>query len=186
VTIVAWTGMRGAVSLAAALAIPLSTDAGAAFPHRELIIFLTFAVIVGTLLPQGLSLPALIRRLDVDDADEHLQAEENKARVRAAEAALVRIDELVEEEDWVREDTAERARGAYGYRQRRFGARFDASEDDPEEYEERSEQFQRLTRELIEAQRRQLQEMYSSGHLDDEVLRRIERELDLEDSRLEI
>lgn len=184
VTLVAWTGMRGAVSLAAALAIPFSTDAGADFPHRELIIFLTFSVILGTLVAQGLTLPALIRFLDVDSEDEALIHEENKARLRAAEAALERIDELVEEE-WVREDTAERLRGSYSYRQRRFRSRFDGTEEDSGEYEERSENYQRLTKELIEAQRSRLRALHSDQKIDDQVLRRIERELDLEDSRLE-
>ncbi len=185
-TVIAWTGMRGAVSLAAALAIPLMTDGGDRFPHRELIIFLTFSVIVGTLLLQGLTLPPLIRRLDLDEGNERLEFQENKARVLAAEAALNRLEEIEATEDWLFEDTAERARGAYGYRRRRFGARFESTDEDPEEYEARSEQFQRLTRELIKAQRRQLLALYSDGKLDDNVLRHLERELDLEDSRLEI
>jgi len=111
-TVLAWSGMRGAVSLAAALAIPLSTDAGAAFPDRDLIIFLTFGVILGTLVVQGLTLPALIEVLGLED-DGLAEKEEAKARIHAAEAALVRLEELVEE-DWVREDTAERMRGLYG------------------------------------------------------------------------
>ncbi len=182
-TLVAWNGMRGAVSLAAALALPLSTDAGS-FDHRELIIFLTFSVILGTLLIQGLTLPPLIRGLDIDDDDKTRRREENKARLRAAEAALERIEELVDE-DWVHDDTAERLKGTYGYRQRRFGARFDESDEDPAEYEERSENYQRLTRELIEAQRSSLLALHSDGRIDDDILRRIQRELDLEDSRLE-
>src|SRR4029079_2949993 len=69
-TVIGWTGMRGAVSLAAALAVPLSTDAGAAFPSRELIVFLAFCVILGTLVVQGLTLPGVIRlmRLEEDTA----------------------------------------------------------------------------------------------------------------------
>src|SRR5919197_1342942 len=107
--VISWSGMRGAVSLAAALAIPLTTHAGRQFPQRDLIVFLTFAVILGTLVVQGLSLPALIRalRLEPDHLDEQ---EDAKARIRAAEAALVRLEEL-EEEHWVREETAERLRG---------------------------------------------------------------------------
>ena len=108
--VVAWMGMRGAVSLAAALALPLETDAGLPFPGRELIIFLAFAVILGTLVVQGLTLPALIERLGLEDDGIELK-EDTKARILAAEAALQRLEELVEE-DWVREDTAERMRGA--------------------------------------------------------------------------
>jgi monovalent cation/hydrogen antiporter len=65
--VVGWSGMRGAVSLAAALALPLTVDGGAPFPDRELILFLTFAVIFATLVVQGLSLPALIRKLGISD-----------------------------------------------------------------------------------------------------------------------
>ncbi len=182
--LVAWTGMRGAVSLAAALAVPLAIDAGGAFPERDSIIYLAFSVILGTLLVQGLSLPLLIRWLDVDDADAELEHEESTARLLAVESALERIDELATA-DWVRDETAERVRRSYEYRRRRFSARFD-DDADPDHYEARSESYQRLLRELIEAQRATLHSLRGSGRINDEVLRRIERELDLEDSRLEI
>src|SRR5947209_13680257 len=96
--LISWSGMRGAVSLAAALAIPLSTDAGRSFPDRDLLIFLAFCVILGTLVLQGLSLPLLIRmlRIEPDHGDE---AEDAKARIRAAEAALARLAELTDQ-DW--------------------------------------------------------------------------------------
>ena len=184
--IVGWTGMRGAVSLAAALALPLLTDSDALFPNRDLIIFLTFSVILATLLIQGLTLPPLIQLLGLDDLDENLEREETEARRRAAEAALARLEELTDEE-WVREDTAERLRGAYSYKHRRFTARFDADGGgDGVDYEERTISFQRLTRELIEAQRTTVISMRDDGEINDDVLRVIERELDLEDSRLEI
>ncbi len=185
ILIVGWTGMRGAVSLAAALALPLITDAGDAFPERELITFLTFSVILATLLIQGLTLPPLIHFLGVDDSDEALELEELEARRRAAEAALARLEELTGE-DWVMDDTAERIRGVFSYRHRRFSARIDDGDGRSEVYEARSESFQRLTRELLEAQRSQLIEMRNDGEINDTVLRVLERELDLEDSRLEI
>ena len=109
-----WSGMRGAVSLAAALALPLTTDAGTPFPDRELVIFLTFSVILGTLLLQGLTLPSVIRALRLRD-DELEDKEEAKARIYAAEAALARLEELVDE-DWVREDTADRLRAMFNFR----------------------------------------------------------------------
>ncbi|MGH2417262.1 MAG: Na+/H+ antiporter, partial [Candidatus Limnocylindria bacterium] len=93
VLILGWGGMRGAVSLAAALALPLQTDAGEPFPGRGLVIFLAFAVILVTLLGQGLTLPTLIRRLGVVD-DGSLEHEVIHARTVASEAALVRIEEL--------------------------------------------------------------------------------------------
>jgi Na+/H+ antiporter len=189
--LVSWTGMRGAVSLAAALAIPLTVDGGGAFPNRDLIIFLTFSVILATLLIQGLTLPPLIKLLGVDDYDEVLEREETVARLRATEAALARIEELVEEE-WALDDTLERVRGAYLYRQRRFTARvpdgeFDGGIDgDGIDYETRSRRYQKVVRQLLEAQREVVIRMRDRGEINDEVLRRIENELDLEDSRLEI
>jgi NhaP-type Na+/H+ or K+/H+ antiporter len=191
VLIVAWTGMRGAVSLAAALAIPLSIDGGGAFPHRELIIFLTFSVILATLVIQGLTLPPLIKFLGVDDHDEDLEREEIAARLVTSEVALARIDEL-RGEDWVLDDTADRVSAAYRYRQRRFSARspdgsFDGGLDgDGVDYEARSAAYQRLVRDLLDTQRAALIELRDRGEINDDVLRRIERELDLEDSRLEI
>ena len=189
--IVAWTGIRGAVSLAAALALPFAVDTGGAFPERERIIFLVFSVILGTLLLQGLTLPALISRLGFDDAGQEAELEEIDARLRAADAALERVDELASEE-WALDDTVERVRGAFRYRQRRFAARSRDGEfdgglgGDGVDYETRSQAYQRLVRELIEVQRTVLIEMRDRGEIDDDVLRRIERELDLEDSRLEI
>jgi CPA1 family monovalent cation:H+ antiporter len=179
---VAWTGMRGAVSLAAALALPLETDAGSPFPGRELIIFLAFSVILATLVAQGLSLPLVIRWLGLED-DGLDASEEAKARKHAALAALARLDELIEE-DWVREDTAERLRGAYRFRLDRFAARFD--EDDDGNLDERSAAFQRLRRELLEAERLAVVDLRRQGHITDDVMHRVERDLDLEDARLEI
>jgi CPA1 family monovalent cation:H+ antiporter len=183
--VISWTGMRGAVSLAAALAVPLTIDSGAEFPDRNRIIFLAFSVILGTLLIQGLSLPPLIRVLGLDDRDEDRDREESEARRAAAVAALERIDELVEEE-WVREETAERVRGAYRYRTARFAAQLGDGDGDSDAIEARSADYQRLVRDLLDTQRATLIELRNAGEIDDDVLRRIETELDHEDSRLEI
>jgi monovalent cation/hydrogen antiporter len=180
--VVAWMGMRGAVSLAAALALPLSTDAGAPFPGRDLIIFLAFAVILGTLVLQGLTLPELIGRLGLEDDGMEVK-EDTKARILAAEAAIQRLDELVDE-DWVREDTAERMRGLYNFRRSRFAARFDG--DDGEGIEQRSMDYQRLRRELLEAERAEILSLRRQGRISDDVMRAIERDLDLEDQRLDV
>ncbi len=180
--VLAWSGMRGAVSLAAALALPLTTDAGSPFPDRELIVFLTFGVILGTVVVQGLTLPKLIRRIELED-DSRLEAKEDtKARIHAAEAALARLDELVDEE-WVREDTAERLRGLYDFRRNRFRARFDGADDGA--IEQRSTNYQRLLRELIEAERVAVRALRRDRRISDDVMRRVERELDLEEARLE-
>jgi monovalent cation/hydrogen antiporter len=181
VSVIAWTGMRGVISLAAALALPLQTASGVPFPDRDLIIFLTFCVILATLVVQGLSLPVLIRALGLED-DRIGDKEETHGRVSIAEAALERLDELVDE-DWVREDTAERIRGLYSYRRNRFASRF---EGDPEGVEERSAAYQHLMVELLGAQRLRLITMRDEGRIGDEVMHRIERDLDLEESRLEL
>ncbi len=179
---IAWTGMRGAVTIAAALLIPLETDAGVPFPGRDLIIFIAFAVVLATLVVQGLSLPAVIRvlRLEADSSDE--EAEEALARVRAAEAALERLDELVAE-DWVLDDTAERLRGAYRFRIDRFSARVDPDGDG--KIEKRSLKYQRVRRDLLETERHAVVELRNTGEISDEVMRRVERDLDLELSRLD-
>jgi CPA1 family monovalent cation:H+ antiporter len=181
--VVAWSGMRGAVSLAAALALPLETDAGAPLPQRELILFLTFAVILATLVLQGLTLPALIRALRIRDDGADREQEELHARLVAATAALAALDNLAEE-DWTRDDTIERMRGLYNYRRRRFGARAGLAPDDG--YEDRSLAYQRAVRDVIEAQHRAVVDLRNQGEIADDVMRQIERELDLEEERLEI
>ena len=180
--VIGWAGMRGAVSLAAALALPVQTDTGAPFPERNLLIFLAFAVIVATLVGQGLTLGPLIRRLGMrGDDGEH--EEEVRARLETSAAALARIDEL-SSEDWVRDDTAERVSGIFRYRQRRFGAQADG-DGEGEQYEERTDAYRRLMYELFDAQREALLSLRNQGEIGDEVRRRIERELDLEESRIE-
>jgi CPA1 family monovalent cation:H+ antiporter len=179
--VIGWSGMRGSVSLAAALAVPFETDAGTAFPDRDLVLFLTFAVIFATLVVQGLTLKPLVKALDIDDdgADE---GEEVTARLRAAEAALDRLEELADE-DWVRDDTLDRTRALYDYRRRRFSARVDGSEEDGA-FQERSTNYKRLLREILAAERDELLSLRNEGHISDDVRRRVERDLDLEESRL--
>jgi hypothetical protein len=180
--VLAWSGMRGAVSLAAALALPLSTHSGSSFPDRDLIVFLTFGVILATLVLQGLTLPALIQILGLED--DGLEAkEEAKARIHASEAALARLEELVDE-DWVREDTAERMRGLYGFRRDRFSTRLDPDGDGS--VEDRSQDYQRLRRELLDAERAAVVELRRTGRIDDGVMRKVVRDLDLEDARLDV
>jgi CPA1 family monovalent cation:H+ antiporter len=176
--VVAFTGMRGAVSLAAALAVPESV------PGRDLIVFLVFTTIVWTVCVEGLSLPWLLRALRVQD-DGAAEREENKARVKAADAAVRRLEELVGE-PWVRDDTAERVRGMYGFRRRRFAARLGHLEQDGDaEIDGRSSDYQRLLRELLTAQREELLRLRRAGTIGDDVMRRVERDLDLEETRLE-
>ena len=178
---IGWTGMRGAVTIAAALLVPLSTDAGTPFPGRDEIVFFAFAVVLGTLVLQGLSLPLVIRLLKLEEDDGGAQEEESRARIRAAEAALERLEEL-SPESWVRDDTAERLRGLYRFRIDRFSEQL--SEDGAGGVEHQSTKFRKLRRELLEAERHAVVAMRNTGEISDEVMRRIEHDLDLEDSRL--
>ena len=182
VAFIAWAGMRGGVTLAAALAIPLTTDSGVPFPDRSLIIFLAFSVVLATLLIQGLSLPGVVRLLGLEEDDGDAR-EEAKARIHAVDAGLARLEELVDE-DWVREDTAERVRAMYDFRRNRFTARLDDSDDGG--IEERSLNYQRLRRELLDAERGAVHTLRNQGRISEDVMNRVQRDLDLEDSRLDV
>jgi monovalent cation/hydrogen antiporter len=179
-----WAGMRGAVSLAAALALPLNTEAGAPLPGRELIQFITFALILVTVVGQGLTLPWLIRRLRVVEDGTEEEQEEIRARLVIARAALDRVEEL-EAEEWTRDGTIERVRRLYEFRRRRFKIRAGKIEDD-DGLEEGSLLYQRLMHEVYGAQRKALLDLRNSRQISSEVMRRVERELDLEESRLEV
>jgi CPA1 family monovalent cation:H+ antiporter len=184
-----WSGMRGAVSLAAALALPLQTDAGAPLPGRELIQFITFALILVTVVGQGLTLPWLIRRLGVVEEGSDEQDEELRARLVIARAAIQRIDEL-QAEEWtrdgtLREGTLERVRRVYEFRQRRFKIRAGKVEDE-DGLEEGSIAYQQVMHDVYASQRRELVRLRNEREISAEVMRRVERELDLEESRLEI
>ncbi len=181
-----WAGLRGAVSLAAALAIPLETDTGAPFPDRDLILFIAFSLILVTIVGQGLTLPALIRRLGVEADAAEEETEEMRARLAAAKAALARLDEVEADEAWaVNEGTLRRVRAVYEFRRRRFKARAGYVEDD-EGIEDRSVVYQRLLIELYGAQRRALVQLRNDGTISNEVMHRVERDLDLEEARLEV
>jgi len=173
--LISWAGMRGAVSLVAALALP--TD----FPDRQLIVFLTFAVIVATLVLQGLTLPSVLGVLGISD-DGGADREDAKARIKAAEAALARLEELVEE-GAVRPDTAERVRGAFGFRRDRFRARLDEGDDGA--IEEQSAAYQRVMRQLLDAEQAALVALRNARVIDDNVMLRVQRDLDLEAARLD-
>ncbi|CAA9579997.1 MAG: Na+/H+ antiporter [uncultured Truepera sp.] len=188
VVVIAWAGMRGVISLAAALALPLTASDGGPFPGRDLILFLTFSVILITLVIQGLSLPPIIRMLGLED-DGLVDREEVRARIEAAEAALTRLGEL-EPEVWVRGDTAERVRGLYSYRRSRFLARTWGPDGTGEDevgraIEARSRDYQRLVRELVQAQRVALIRLRNDNHISDAALRSVERDLDLKEAQLE-
>jgi len=180
VVLIGWTGMRGAVSLAAALALPEVTAEGAAFPERAFVIYLTFGVILATLVVQGLSLPLLIRGLGLHD-DGASERQEMQARLTAAQAALARLDELASQNE-VSQQSAQHLRKHYEAHVRSITKRFKKAEDEPGE--DHATTYQQLQREALQAERSAVIGLRNQGEINDEVLRRIERELDLEEQRL--
>lgn len=178
--VVAWSGMRGAVSLAVALAVPTTLANGEPFPGRDLIIFLTFGVILVTLVVQGLTLPTLIRVLRVKD-EEADEQEELAARLAASRAALDEVERLAEE-GWAGDDTVERLRRQYRFQEARLSAQAGERADDG--YEDRSQSYQRAVLEVLGAQRDTLVGLRQGGTLSNTTLNRLVRELDLEESRL--
>jgi Na+/H+ antiporter len=172
VTIVSWAGMRGVVSLAAALALPVD------FPQRSLVQFLTFAVILATLVLQGLTLPVLIRALHIDPGDGGLE-EERQARLLATQAALRRIDGLGREQPAHRE-LIEQLRETYTHR----AEHVELTEGTPrDEAEQELLEHRQIRRAVIDAEREEVIRMRDVGEVSDEVMRRIERDLDLEELR---
>jgi monovalent cation/hydrogen antiporter len=178
-TVIAWSGLRGAVSLATALALPLETDAGSPLPGRNLIVFITFAVVLVTVVGQGLTLPVLIRRLGVaaDARDE--EHEELVARLAGSKAALTEL-EVMADEGWADDEPLDRARQYYEQRKRRFAARAGKLEDDG--YEDAAQIRERVLRRLYQAERQAIVELRNAGNISNEVMHRLERELDLEES----
>lgn len=180
VTLLGWTGIRGGISLAAALAIPLTTSDGSPFPQRAMIIFLTFSVIFATLILQGLSLPLVIRWLGIG-ADDDEQKEENTARMMAAQAGIARLDALVAE-GWVPDELAEDVREHYVNRRARYVARLNKKGDG--RHEKFAKLARRLNRELVKAERHEIIRLRDEGVINDEVLRRVQHDLDLSSARL--
>jgi monovalent cation/hydrogen antiporter len=179
----AFTGVRGIVSLAAALAIPLNTADGGLFPDRDKILFLTFAVILVTLVGQGLMLPTVMRALGLANAgrrERHADGiEEFGARRRAIEAASKRLDELIAERD-LSEDLIRPLRARLRDRLK-FVERND---DGGYEHKRRIDLDNEIEFLLLATERQQINNLYQEGKLKDEARRRIERELDLRDAQL--
>jgi NhaP-type Na+/H+ or K+/H+ antiporter len=150
------------------------------------VLFLTFSVIFATLVLQGLTLPLLIKALHIEDDGEDAR-EELAGRRASVDAALERLHELGEAE-WTRDDTTARMLQMYEYRQRRFAVMAGELEDGEgtEAFETRAKRYQKMVRSVLTAQRRRLVELRNAGVISNEVMHRLERELDLEDERLEI
>ena len=175
VLLVSWIGMRGIVSLAAALALPVTIAAGAPFPFRDEIIMVTFAVIFATLVVQGLTLTPLIRLLELGE-DRTLELEEARAREEAAQAAIVRLEELSTAQ-WPRLEDVDRMRAVYTQRIRRASP-IELGPDSATALAQAA--YRRLRHETLSAERRALIGLRNQGVISDEILQRLEQELDVE------
>jgi monovalent cation/hydrogen antiporter len=181
VFLVSWAGMRGVVSLAAALALPRTLSSGEPFPERDLLVFLTFAVILATLVGQGLSLPLVIRALGIrsDAGDDH---DEAHARIYLGEAALAAIDGL--EGDYPdHRPLVDTLRAQYSHRAEHLDHH---DRDEPaDEVERELLEHREMRRQVIDAEREALLGLHERAAVSDEVFRRLERDLDLEELRME-
>jgi Na+/H+ antiporter len=176
--VIGWGGMRGVLSLAAAVSLPYALPDGRMFPQRSMIIYLAFCLIVATLVVQGLTLPVLIRRLGLSEP-LGMKAEEQEARRVLLREALVHLDRKRSKN---RDQSAMLGELIAGYQQR-----LDAM---PAEREGRAQGLVDQARrsdailEVLQAERVALIRLWDDGQIDDEVLRTLQRELDLEESRV--
>ncbi len=175
--VVGWTGMRGVVSLAAALALPVALADGSPFPRRNLIIFFTFCVILVTLVLQGITLPPLIWWLGLAGAGGP-NCEEREARRIVAEAALAHLEEVKGRDSAdvaeYYDDLAQHYRHRLATLRETNGGKGDSADLD---------RYTEISREMLQVERQTAVSLRNEGRINDEVLRRIERELDLSESR---
>ncbi|MDR3459816.1 MAG: Na+/H+ antiporter [Verrucomicrobiae bacterium] len=180
VTIVAWTGMRGVVSLAAAMSVPEFIHKNVPFPKRDLILFLTFMVILVTLVLQGLSLPALIRWLGIED-DGSLENEERSARVKANQAALDRLENIAESEP-AKIDALKRLR--VEYEDHILQLKASAPGRTNKRIRLFSAEYERLSQLALVEERKTILQLRNESIISDEVLREIQQDIDLAEARL--
>ena len=180
--VVGWTGMRGVLALAAALSLPEKLADGTVFPQRNLIIFMTFCVILVTLVLQGLTLPPLIRALSLAGVTGH-RHEEEEARRAMIEAALKHLEKA-------RLKDGEEFAPIYSEIERRYKHRLTnlIGEDDQGVSADRQSyaRYLELSRSLLDAERQTALELRGAGRINDEVLRKVEHELDLTETRLSL
>lgn len=180
--VVGWTGMRGVIALAAAISLPVALDNGAEFPQRNMIIFLTFAVIIVTLVGQGLTLPPLIRALGLAGVRASHE-EEHKARQKILRAALDRLNKE-------RKEDGEEFSEVYDALVKMYQVKINKFSDDagPETLRARDhmDKHSRLLGQMLRVERRTAVHLRNEGEIDDQLLRQLERELDLTEERLTI
>ena len=179
ITVIGWAGMRGVVTLALALAIPTQVAGGAPFPDRNLVVFLSFSVIVVTLVGQGLTLPWVIRRLGVAGEDEGPAGDARRALARLSEVALDHLDALDPEADGVPAGLVERLRERYRARLAHLGAQ------DGDDQPGLTRAYAELVHDLLGVQREELRRLREQGGVTPEVARRLDHDLDVEEARLE-
>jgi Na+/H+ antiporter len=186
VFVVAWAGMRGVVSLAAAAGVPLVTLSGDPFPGRPHIVFLTFVVVVGTLLLHGLTLPWVIRLLGVQGDDpQQDQLAAVQAQDRAARAAADRLDELLADSEATNDVPERAAEILRHWNTRRLNSAWERlGRGDEELGESPTTAFRRLRLEMLAAERKTFIEERDAGRINDEVLRTMLHGLDLEEATL--
>ena len=180
--VIGWAGMRGVVSLAIAFSIPLTVHGGDDFPGRNIILFLTFTTVIGTLVVQGLTLPPLIRLLKLPgrDAQAATLAEAN-AQAQASRAAERRLDELLSDErNALPPPLADRLRAVLERRRNAVWERLGAV--NPVMGETADDTYRRLSRVVIGAERAVFVKLRDGRHIDDEMLRTLLRRLDLEEA----
>ena len=180
IAIIGWTGMRGVVSLAAAFALPLALPGGQPFPGRAYILFVAFAVILVTLVLQGLTLPLLIRKLGLP-RDEETDEEERLARLEANKAALEWIDKARTNNKFSADVVA---RVHMEYDERIEQLELCASNPDDCRGEIATPQYQRLQHEALRVERTTIIRLRNERVINDDALRRIQRDLDLAETRL--
>ncbi|MET8224946.1 Na+/H+ antiporter [Streptomyces sp. NPDC005301] len=180
--VISWAGMRGVVSLAIAFSIPLTMHDGGGFPGRNLILFLTFTTVIGTLVVQGLTLPPLIRLLKLPGRDQQAETlAEANAQAQASRAAEKRLDELlVDERNALPGPLADRLRSVLERRRNAVWERLGAV--NPTTGETQDDTYRRLSREMISAEREVFVKLRDLRYIDDEMLRSLLRRLDLEEA----
>ncbi|MFF4473088.1 Na+/H+ antiporter [Streptomyces sp. NPDC001599] len=180
--VIGWAGMRGVVSLAIAFSIPLTVHGGEPFPERNLILFLTFTTVIGTLVVQGVSLPPLIRLLKFPAHD--VQAEtlaEANAQAQASRVAELRLDDLLaDERNALPAPLADRLRMVLERRRNAVWERL--GQVNPVTGETVDDTYRRLSREMISAEREVFVRLRDGRYIDDEMLRTLLRRLDLEEA----
>lgn len=179
-----WAGMRGVVSMAAALALPITLADGSAFPHRNLIIYLTFCVILSTLVLLGLTLPWVVKKLGIKP--HSLAAEEYEVRTKVVSETITHIEENL---SLVQDELLHNIKSKYEVKYNRL-----QKTELPSNYFGKGQtlagnifnEFTQLQIDLINIERKTLDDLHRKGEASEEILRKIERELDLEETRLKM